>query len=109
MGRVWRLPGGAQRAILSTILTFFAREIANFRSPAGASLGSEGSQGIPRGPSRKEGLDFPSKGVKFPGKFPDLCFAQTPQISRIFSGNLRLAQHAALHPVTSHTVQTQVP
>ena len=43
MGRVWRLPGGDIIAIFSMMLTFFAPEIANFRSPAGASVGSERS------------------------------------------------------------------
>ena len=31
-------------------IDFFAPQIANFRSPTGAALGSEGSQGAPRGP-----------------------------------------------------------
>ena len=36
----------------------FALEIANFRSPAGASLGSEGSGGVPRGKVEKGGSGF---------------------------------------------------
>ena len=57
MGRVWRLPGGAQSAIFHDF-GIFALEIANFRSPAGASLGSEGSGGVPRGKVEKGGSGF---------------------------------------------------
>ena len=72
----------------SMSLTFFELKIANFRSPAGASLGSEGSRGVLRGKSTREGLDFLPKGVKFPGKFPEMCFLPRGQISEGISGNL---------------------
>ena len=63
---------------------FFAPEIANFCSPAGASLGSEGSRGVLRGKSTREGLDFLPKGVKFPGKFPEMCFSRGSNFQRNF-------------------------
>ena len=72
----------------SMSLTFFELKIANFRSPAGASLGSEGSRGVLRGKSTREGLDFLPKGVKFPGKFPETENRRDPQISKGISGNL---------------------
>ena len=66
-------------------LDFFAPEIANFRSPSGASLGSEGSRGVSRGGrvwivSRK-GSDFQGnfrnpvflRGVRFPMEFLETC------------------------------------
>ena len=89
--RVWRLSGGAPSAIFN-VFDFFALELENFRSPAGACLGSEGSWGVPRGKSRRDGLDFLSKGVKFPGKFPELCFLPRGQISKGISRNLYLGQ-----------------
>ena len=66
-------------------LDFFAPEIANFRSPSGVSLGSEGSRGVSRGGrvwivSRK-GSDFQGnfrnpvflRGVRFPMEFLEIC------------------------------------
>ena len=51
------------------VFNFFAFEIENFRSPAGASLGSEGSRGLSQG--RRSGF-----------------FPETGQISREISGIL---------------------
>ena len=34
----------------------------------------------------------PAWRVRFPGKFPETCFAQTPQISKRISRNLRQGQ-----------------
>ena len=36
----------------------------------------------------------PACRVRFPGKFPETCFAQTPQISKRISRNLRQGQAA---------------
>ena len=63
--RVWRLSGGAPSAIFNGF-DFFALELENFRSPAGASLGSEGSGGVPRGKVEKGGSGFSPLGVLFP-------------------------------------------
>ena len=52
MSRVWRLPGGAQCAIFSMLLTFFHLKLQIFAGPQGhlyVSDGSEGSRGVPRG------------------------------------------------------------
>ena len=71
----------------SMSLTFFELKIANFRSPAGASLGSEGSRGVLRGKSTREGLDFLPKTAgtpKFPKEFPEICTMANVTVS---SGN----------------------
>ena len=66
-------------------LDFFALENANFRSPAGASLGSEGSQP----PSTRTKA---SATPLFPGKFPESENLTDPLISRGISRNLYQGQ-----------------
>ena len=70
----------------------FALEIANFRSPAGASLGSEGSGGVTEGKNAEGRVWIFTPRVRFPWKFPETQNAADPQISPQKSGNLEQGQ-----------------
>ena len=88
MARVWRLPGGARRAIFSMILTFLHLKSHIFARPQGhlqVLRGPEGSRGGNRGGrvwmfSRK-GSNFQGnfrnpvflRGVRFPMEFLETC------------------------------------